>query len=475
MLFLSAVNSVSIQVVLMATPIIKLSDAIINYASGRRSSSKPEWSYLKGALENKGDRIRDLDVDGFDVVRSGVNTLSFRLYYRLHGKRGTLTIGQFPKITTTQARELAKAKALEVANGENPVQKKQAKTEAQSNTLDSYLKHEYALHMDRAIAGKDYLAVIRNHFPRLLKKPLSDISKTDLVKWLQEQMGEYKDGKRGYSSDSIKKRYSALKSLMSHAVRNNVIPLNPFDKMDKLEFHRDEGTQQQARRTYLEIDQIKALMQSIDNYDKKLRAERRNSRSHGQAHLPDLDNLAFASHHKPMLLVLFYMGMRIGDVTSLQWEHVIDTPFTCNITKVLEKTRRKVKEPFVLPMPEQVRDALKLWRIQQGKPNSGLVFPNPKSGKRMDKKCLQRCWKWVKQDAEFHDDLQLYALRHNFVSWLIMKNTPLKVVAEMAGHKTTTMIDKHYGHLIKGATKQASDTFASLLNTNDNRKVVEIS
>jgi len=60
------------------------------------------------------------------------------------------------------------------------------------------------------------------------------ISKTDLVKWLQAQMVRYKNHEHGYSSDSVIGRYSALKSLFSHAVRNGVIDNSPFDKMERL-------------------------------------------------------------------------------------------------------------------------------------------------------------------------------------------------------------------------------------------------
>ena len=143
--------------------------------------------------------------------------------------------------------------------------------------------------------------------------------------------------------------------------------------------------------------------------------------------------------------------------------HVIDTPFTCSISKVLEKTRRKIKTPFNLPMPEPVRVALREWRKQQGNPSSGLVFPSPVNEGRMSRSCLNSCWKWVKQEAGFHENLQLYTLRHNFISWLIMSNTPIKVVAEMSGHKSIEMIDRYYSHLISGATTEASNTFAELL------------
>lgn len=444
---------------------IKLTDSLINYSAGRRKAISQEWLPLQNILQTKGGIIRDSVVIGLQIARTGVDTLSFRYNYRVNGKRRMITIGQFPGITVTQARELVKDIAKKIAYGDDPLAEKQAKLVMQDNTLQSYLDHDYKLHMERAIAGRDYLAVIKNHFPEFLKKPLTDINKTDLVKWVQAQKLKHNATEYGYSSDSIKKRYSALKSLMSHAVRNKVIIQNPFDLMEQLEFHRDESTQQQARRTYLEIEQQKELLTSIDAYEQKLRDERRSSRAHGKSYLLDLDNLSIASHHKPMMLILYYMGLRTGDVTSLEWTHIIDTPFTCNITKVLEKTRRKVKEPFTLPMPSQVRDILRLWRKQQGNPKSGLVFPNPATGKRMDKQCLKRYWKWIKEDAGFHENLHLYTLRHNFISWLVMNGIPLKVIASMAGHRTTTMIDLHYGHLIKGATTEASQGFANLLES----------
>ena len=165
-----------------------------------------------------------------------------------------------------------------------------------------------------------------------------------------------------------------------------------------------------------------------------------------------------------MLLILYYMGMGMGDVVGLEWTHVIDTPFTCSITKVLEKTRRKIKTPTSLPMPDPVRNALSEWRKQQGNPKHGLVFPNSKTGDRLSVQPFVRCWAWIKVDAGLHEDLQLYILRHNFISCLIMDNVPLTVIAAMVGHSSTDMINRNYAHLVKGTTDKASQGFAELLS-----------
>jgi integrase len=442
---------------------VKLTDAIIAYSKGKKNDN-PKLNHVKNALLNKGDKLYDTDTKGFQVVRSGVDTVSFRYYYRINGQRKSITLGIFPDITVAQARAIAKDKALDVANGKDPLVKKNESRLATQLTLGVYLEHDYALFMERAIDRTGYLGRVRNHFPELMKKPLAEINKTDLVKWLQEQTRHYKNHERGYSSDSIKNRYSALKSLMAHAVRNRVIDHSPFDHMEKLDFHRDETAAQQVKRHYLTIEQQRAFLHSIDNYQEKLRAERRNSRGHGKPFLPDLDSVELVSYHKPMLYILYFLGMRPGDVIGLEWEHIIDTPFACSLTKVLEKTRRKIKTPHVIPMPIQVRDLLRSWRKQRGNPDTGLVFPSPKTNSRMSRNCLDICWKWIVKDANLPPDYVLYTLRHNYISWLIMNGAHLKTIANLVGHQSTSMIEGHYGHLASSVTDNAANNFARLLH-----------
>jgi len=421
---------------------IKLTDALIKYAQSGKSD-RSDWKQFDSALVDKYGLISDTEVSGFKVVKSGADVISFRYYYRANGKRKNITLGHWPAITAVQARSLAKNKLLAVASGSNPLDDKQAARASTENTLQSYLDHDYGLYMrSRAIDADKYLNLIRNGFPELLNKPLAEINKTDLVKWVQAQTERHNQNTKGYASATIIQRHGSLKSLMSHAIRHGIIERSPFDRLDKLEFSTtSETTDQQAKRTYLTLEQQQALIKSVDAYDEKHKG----------------------SHHKTMMLILYYMGMRTGDVVSLEWVHVIDTPFACNITKVLEKTRRKVKTPFVMPMPEPVRAALKEWRKQQGNPTNGLVFPSPVTGKRLSKSPLSGCWSWIKQDAGLHTDLQLYTLRHNFISWLVMHNIPLPVIAGMVGHRTTDMINSNYGHLVKGATDTASKNFADLL------------
>mgnify|MGYP000633202269 CR=1 FL=1 len=151
---------------------IKLTDVIVKYAQSGKGD-RNDLQTVCNALVHKGGVIHDTEVAGFQVIRSGQETISFRYYHRVAGKRKSITLGQWPSITVVQARSLAKENALAVANGDNPVDDKKVLRIESSNTLKSYLDHEYSLHMkSRAIRADRYLSMVRNNFPTISINPL---------------------------------------------------------------------------------------------------------------------------------------------------------------------------------------------------------------------------------------------------------------------------------------------------------------
>jgi integrase len=51
------------------------------------------------------------------------------------------------------------------------------------------------------------------------------------------------------------------------------------------------------------------------------------------------------------------------------------------------------------------------------------------------------------RNSQINPPANFHALRHTFASHAIMNGAPLFVVARNLGHSTTTMVEKHYGHL----------------------------
>jgi integrase len=99
------------------------------------------------------------------------------------------------------------------------------------------------------------------------------------------------------------------------------------------------------------------------------------------------------------------------------------------------------------------------WHLQLGSPTTGLVFPSPTTGHVMDKKAHGTHWKQIILLGGMEAKLDFYSLRHHFISALVSAGVPLLTVAHLAGHKSTAMIEKHYGHL---APDQAADALEML-------------
>ncbi|MGP9673611.1 MULTISPECIES: tyrosine-type recombinase/integrase [unclassified Halomonas] len=121
---------------------------------------------------------------------------------------------------------------------------------------------------------------------------------------------------------------------------------------------------------------------------------------------------------------MYYTGFRPSDITGLRWEHV--NLLFKTVRKIIEKTAHHHPEPQTSPLSSAVVEVLTTWHLQQGKPKTGLVFPNPITGKRFDRTVMQKPWAKVRALAKLPSDLVLYTLRHNFASQLVMSGADLQ-------------------------------------------------
>lgn len=128
----------------------------------------------------------DTEISGFGIRVYPSGKKSFILSYRQNGTKRLFTIGQYGNITLDMARELAKKKMGEVADGKDPLlNRKAAKKKhewtvkkAYADFLKKYAKThtEYWEETDR-IFEKDVL-------PAIGKKPIDEVKKEDIIKIL---------------------------------------------------------------------------------------------------------------------------------------------------------------------------------------------------------------------------------------------------------------------------------------------------
>ncbi|MGM0703354.1 MAG: tyrosine-type recombinase/integrase [Pseudomonadota bacterium] len=418
----------------------------------------------------EGDEAWDADLSGYHV-RAGKRGLALRVsYYNIAGQRRVLTLGRYgAPLTAAQGREDAKEALAVVAQGGDPrAVLEEAKAEAerqQQQTLRAYLDGPYAAYQNRMKDGAATLRRIRYAFDDWLDKPMGSLTRGDVERWQAKQEGvkssqDDASVAKPRAFSTLKRDFGALYTLLAHAAERKVIPANPLQgvKLQQPALTEEQLAEQGTERRYLEREEVRALFAGLEAYQDEKRQQRRSSRAHGKVHLPDLDSVAYVNHVAPWILTMYYTGFRPGDLFGLRWEHV-NLPFA-TIRKTIEKTAHKRPEPQTFPLSSAAVEVLTDWWKQQGEPKVGLVFPSPVTGKRMAPTSMQRPWATVRKLGGLPDDLQLYTLRHNFASQLVMAGADLLAVSKLMAHADIQTTIAHYAHLAPDHKRDIVETFA---------------
>lgn len=380
-------------------------------------------------------------ITGFQAKRN-THSATFRLrYFNEQGKKRYYKIGNYPNITYEQARKEALKKSSEKTLGTDIQEvRTQRKIEIKS-TLLAYLEEIYIVTAQQQADGKAVIQGIKNHFPDLLDKPLTSISKRYVSSWQANKL------KTTLKPRTIKKLYASLKTVLSHAVATGHINENPIRDIKLTPMTESEEYRQQKaqERKHLNKQEVQALFKGLDLYEEQRRLERANSIKHGKKRLNSFEGLTYTSYVRPYIELMFYSGLRPSDLRTLQWSHV-NLHFK-TIKKILSKTSYKRAEISVIPLADSALDILNKWHTQNGKPQTGLVFPSEVTGGELSKTALNKPWDKIKSFGGLPGELHMYTLRHHLPSELIMNGASTIAVAKILGHSDTKMIEKHYGHL----------------------------
>lgn len=336
------------------------------------------------------------------------------------------------------------------ANRKRTAIAEQAKSE--NRIMRAYLDGPYTRYQDRRADGKGTLGIIRSNFRGLLDRDITTLCRADIEGWQRKREQE------GIAHSTLTRSYGALKTMLRRAIVDEVISDNPLqhvalekpldnEKSEKLRIKRN------ATRRLLTQGELSAFRSGLDAFGEEIRQGRRNSIKHGKDHLTNLDDVAYPHWFIPFAMLCLNTGLRPGDLYTLTWNNELNPTFG-RLTKTPNKTRHHPDPARIeMDLPPAAKDLVAAWWTQNGKPDSGLVFPSPVTGRKMDKSAHKKPWTHVKRLGGLPSDLDLYATRHHFISSLVADGVPLLTVATLSGHKTVKMIEEHYHHLCPDASK----------------------
>lgn len=257
--------------------------------------------------------------------------------------------------------------------------------------------------------------------PYFKDKPVNQITPIDIRNWQNEQMT------LGYSDAYLDRIQNMLTTILNYAVKYYNLPSNPCDKAG----HMGKRTRSMSFWTLEEYNRFIALVEDVSA--------------------------------RTALQVLFYGGMRFGELLALTLADLDFEANTINITKSLQhkasgdivtgpKTENGIR---CISMPAVVMQEVKNYcNMQYGLSDQDRVFSFTKSLIRGN---MQRC-----AEKAHIPLIRIHDLRHSHVSLLIDMGFSPHLIAERIGD-TVQMVNNTYGHLYPTKHKEVADKLNELL------------
>jgi integrase len=393
-------------------------------------------------------RVNDTEVPGFHARISPRGKITYYLFYRHNGKQVNYKLGIHGEITPAQARDLAKAKAGEVANGiDVQAVKKQKRDDtklAKLSKFGTFLDEKYLpwLETRNSKTAVRTIKTIKTGFPKLLDIQLSNINAWTIEQWRNDKR------KTGAKPATINSYVNPLKGAMSRAVEWELIASHDLNKVKALK------TDNSVVR-YLDKAEEQTLLETLQRRNKRINFERNNAngfrQKRGYALLPELRDFNFVDHLEPIVLVAMNTGLRKGELLSLKWQNV---DLINDVLTVIAENAKSGKTRHV-PLNFKSKQALVKWQADlmhlrnlsceapntvtksnlTSKKASEYIFEGEDGAHLLD---IKKGWGKLLVEAgiinsRFHD------LRHHFASKLVMASVDLNTVRELLGHANLDM------------------------------------
>lgn len=406
--------------------------------------------------------VRDSDLKGF-LIR--VNKSGKLVYMCEYGRAKRIMIGIVGMISMSNARHQAKMILADAIRGIDPKQKiesrhRNASKEKSVMTLERFIDEIYSPWFKIA-HPRTWPSTIkdikRNFLPDFGQTPLKAIARPMIEHWRVKRADmervRIKDGetvKEKVKPLTINRNIATLSALFNKAVAFGHLDNNPLEGMKKLK------TPSAERIRFLSKEEYQRLMIVLDTREEELRDARdRYNRWRTDRHLdcyPNLRELTFADHIKPMALLALGSGIRQGAMMRLQWKRHIDLSaeqVVIKLTADIVKTEQERR----IPLDRETSTMLKQW-YEQCNPieqKQVWVFPGEKPNSHITS--VKKSWKALLKKAGI-ENFTWHDMRHDYASQLVMAGVDLNTVRELLGHSDIKMTLR-YAHLAPEHKKAA--------------------
>lgn len=328
-----------------------------------------------------------------------------------HGRGKRTKIGDAGVITIERAEHVARQILNEVSDYGRPLKGGLKKSKLGGFVEDVYLPW---LKANRRRVDKTE-SDVRRCFKSMWDTKLTDVDRGSLDEYVETRTVA------GASAATIRREMNNLQRIMTLALSRGYIREHPFKGWERPKV--EEG----GAPRYLDDTEEARLRTALADRDERAKRERVTANKWRAAReyelLPELPH--YADHLTPMVLVSLGTGLRYGELTGLEWQHV---NMNFKVLTVTAATAKGQKTRHV-PMNDEVLDALAKWK-EQTSGGKGLVFMHI-DGSRIG--TVKTAWLALLKEAKI-EGFRWHDLRHTFASKLVQRGASLAVVRDLLGH-----------------------------------------
>ncbi|MFD2435729.1 tyrosine-type recombinase/integrase [Modicisalibacter luteus] len=279
------------------------------------------------------------------MTETGFTRWMMRYKSPVSGKRREVTLGKYPDLPLSDARERAAEWRKLLAHGQDPKDERDEKNRTQMNTLDSVWDNYYAIRCRRVASHRKELSLYKREIqPELGSISVSEV-KPNQVQRVLHKIAFESPQRPTVANDAL----WLIKTLFNHAIKLGLTAFNPAFPFKE----SDAGGKEIPRDRVLLDDEIQTLKQSI--------------RQAG---------LSFSRPNHIAIALLLVLGVRKMELLSAQW-----TAFDLE-TGIwqLDRGNTKTRHPITIPLEPKVIELMKELKVHGC--GSNYVFPAHRKTKR---------------------------------------------------------------------------------------------
>lgn len=253
------------------------------------------------------------------------------------------------------------------------------------------------------------------------------------------------DDKQKLDPSTIRKHHAVLSSILATAVKWQMIPYNPFERVQPPKVSHKEVL-------YLDEKQAGHLLDLVQS-----------------------DTL----QHQVIIVLALYTGMRRGEICGLEWKDINFKHAIINVSRsslylpgkgIFTDETKNTSSIRPIKVPDHVIQLLKKYRLQQKEQrlklgdrwqNSGRILVQW-NGAPIHPSTVTNWFHTFILNSDL-PDIHLHSMRHTNITLQIAGGIPLTTVAARAGHANSSTTSKIYAHAIQSSDEAASQYLDNIL------------